>query len=161
MRSNPSSLGKVENSDLDTLTDLVREFYEESNYPFDPALARSALTELIGNPALGRIWTVVRTQDGSHAATTEVVGYLVVAFGFSVEFGGRDAFIDELYLRPAHRGCGLATKAMAEAEAECLRLDVRALHLEVESENDAAESLYRRRGFRERQTPLSLPRGRR
>jgi GNAT superfamily N-acetyltransferase len=39
------------------------------------------------------------------------LGYIVLAFGFSFETGGRNAFIDELYVAPEHRGKGIARRA--------------------------------------------------
>jgi GNAT superfamily N-acetyltransferase len=32
------------------------------------------------------------------------VGYIVLTFGYSLEYLGRDAFIDEFYLRESYRG---------------------------------------------------------
>ncbi len=60
---------------------------------------------------------------------------------------GRDAFIDELYLIPSHRGQGIGTQAMQFAIAACRNLEVHALHLEVERHNTAAQRLYRQAGF--------------
>ena len=40
------------------------------------------------------------------------IGYAIVSFGWSVEFGGLDGFVDELYLRPAVRRRGIATEAL-------------------------------------------------
>jgi ribosomal protein S18 acetylase RimI-like enzyme len=77
----------------------------------------------------------------------ELAGYVVAAFGFSLEYQGRDAFVDELYVQPAHRGRGLARAALAHLERECAALGIRALHLEVETGNTRAQALYQSRGF--------------
>ncbi|WP_178133609.1 GNAT family N-acetyltransferase [Vineibacter terrae] len=76
------------------------------------------------------------------------VGYAVLTFGFSIEHGGRDGFIDDLYVLPQARGQGLGTAAMALLEAVAAVHGVQALHLEVEGGNARAEALYRRRGYR-------------
>ena len=60
------------------------------------------------------------------------IGYLVLTIGYSLERGGRDAFIDELYVRAERRGRGLGALAVATAEAAARRLGVRAVHLEVD-----------------------------
>jgi ribosomal protein S18 acetylase RimI-like enzyme len=69
--------------------------------------------------------------------------------GYSIEYGGRDAFIDDLYLVPEARGRGLGARVMDFVEEQALMLGVKALHLEVEIANDRAYGLYRRRGFAE------------
>jgi len=127
--------------DLERLVALMCENYAEAGYPCDPATAGAALAALLGDASLGRLW-IVEAPEGP-------AGYVAVAFGFSLEYGGRDAFLDDLYLRPACRGAGLGTRVLEAVEPACRALGVRALHLEVERENEAAQALYRRRGFRD------------
>lgn len=124
---------------IDGILPLMREFYLDEGYPFDETAARSALEEFIRNPNLGELW--VATEGD------QVVAYIAVTFGFSFEFGGRDAFVDELVVAPSHQGQGLGTKALAVAEAVCRTAGVRALHLEVERGKDHARRLYERSGF--------------
>jgi GNAT superfamily N-acetyltransferase len=71
-----------------------------------------------------------------------------VTFGFSLEFRGRNAFVDELFVREEHRGRGLGAAALAVAEEFCRGLGIAALRLEVERENPRAQELYEREGFR-------------
>jgi ribosomal protein S18 acetylase RimI-like enzyme len=80
-----------------------------------------------------------------------VAGYLVVCFGWSLEFHGRDAFVDELYVRSRFRGQGIGTRALEVAAEVCRTSGVRALHLEVERSNTRAQSVYRRTGFADRE----------
>jgi ribosomal protein S18 acetylase RimI-like enzyme len=70
-----------------------------------------------------------------------------VALGFSLEFGGPSAFLDELYVRPSSRGGGVGTIALRLLLDACGRLGARSLALEVDLENAGAEALYRREGF--------------
>jgi ribosomal protein S18 acetylase RimI-like enzyme len=132
--------------DVDTLLPLVRDFYAEDKHPFDADAVRAALERLVQEPALGRAFLI---EDGAALA-----GYLVVTFGYSLEFRGRDAFLDELYVAPAHRGRGFGREALGVAEACCLEAGVRALHLEVRHDNEAAQSLYRSWGFDDRESYL-------
>ena len=78
-------------------------------------------------------------------------GYIVLTIGYSLERGGRDAFIDELFVRAERRGCGLGAQAVAIAEAGARRRGVRAVHLEVDHTNERARRLYERVGFSLRQ----------
>ena len=139
-------LREADGSDLELLCELMRENYAEAGYPFDPAAARECFAALIGDPALGRAW-LVETEG-------ETVGYAVLTLGYSLEYRGRDAFVDDLYLAPAQRGRGLGRAALDAAEAAARELGVRALHLEVERTNASAEALYRRRGFRDNDRQL-------
>jgi GNAT superfamily N-acetyltransferase len=132
--------------DLDPLMQLVREFYAESGYSLPQGDARAAVERLISDPGLGRIWMI--DVEGVRA------GYLVLTLGWSIEYLGRDAFIDEIYLRPDFRGRGLGLQAMRFAEEEARVLGVRALHLEVERSNEAARRVYQERGFRDNERQL-------
>jgi GNAT superfamily N-acetyltransferase len=117
----------------------MREYYEFDHLHFNEQIARSALEKFIGNDVLGRLWVI--HYEG------EAVGYLILTLGFSFEFGGYDAFIDEVYIRESHRGRGIGKIALQAAEEECRALGVCALHLEVERENTNAHALYRKVGF--------------
>jgi ribosomal protein S18 acetylase RimI-like enzyme len=125
--------------DADGVLALMREYYAEDGYPFVGASARDAVRRLTRDASLGRLW--VASRGG------RIVGYLAVTLGFSLEYGGRDAFLDELYIEEAARGVGLGREALEIAEAYCRETDVRALHLEVEEHREWARALYRRCGF--------------
>jgi ribosomal protein S18 acetylase RimI-like enzyme len=120
---------------------LQRAFYRDEKYPYDAAAAEKAVRDLIANPSLGALFVVTEPE--------RVEAYLVITFGYSLEFGGRDAFVDELYVAPTARKKGLGTSALDVAEQVCREAGVRALHLEVERTNLGAKSLYEKRGFYE------------
>ena len=143
-------------ADLPLLCQLHAEFYREEGYPFDAEAAAAALAQLLGEPSLGRLWLILAGTAGTAGARRppEPVGYAAVTFGFSLEFQGRDAFIDDLFIRPAFRGRGLGSRVLAAIEPMCRELGVRALHLEVERENGRGQALYRRHGFRDNERQL-------
>jgi ribosomal protein S18 acetylase RimI-like enzyme len=126
-------------ADIEAVLALHRAFFSEDGYAFREDESRANLARLLGDPTLGRLWVM---DDAG-----EVVGYLLLAFGFSLEFRGRDAFVDELYVAPGHRGRGLGKRALELAAEACRELGVRALHLEVERYKEGAQALYRRMGF--------------
>jgi len=118
-------LRRARPADTDRLLELIQAFYVEDGtirFVREPLIA--ALGKLMGDPSLGRLWLI----DADRPA----VGYLVAVWGFSLEWHGRDAFVDELYVEPSSRGKGVG-----------------ALHLEVERPNTRAQELYRRMGFRD------------
>lgn len=134
-----STLRLADTADVDLLSELMGEFYAESGVELDEEAARSALDELVGDSSAGRIWLVL--SDGVP------VGYIVLTLGYSLEYYGRDAFVDDLFIRPEHRAQGLGQLALQTLEDACRDLGVRAIHLEVGRDNHAARALYRKRGF--------------
>jgi ribosomal protein S18 acetylase RimI-like enzyme len=72
---------------------------------------------------------------------------VILTLGYSFEFRGRDAFVDELYIEPEFRRRGLGRRAMEFLEERARALGVNAVHLEVDRGNDAAAELYRRAGY--------------
>jgi diamine N-acetyltransferase len=129
----------AEPGDIDAILAMMRGYYEQDGYTFVEAEARAAALALIQDPHLGRLW--VTCDDDA------VLGYVAVALGFSFEYRGREAFVDELYIAESHRGRGLGAKALEVAEAYCREAGVNALHLEVEGHREQALELYRRWGF--------------
>ena len=107
--------------------------------PFNESSARAAFHQFLSLPAFGRIWLL--------SAGAELIGYIILAIGFSFEFRGHDAFIDELYIVPGHRRRGFGRQAMAFVEQEAPEMGVNAIHLEVDPGNDSALELYRRTGY--------------
>jgi GNAT superfamily N-acetyltransferase len=94
------------------------------------------------NP-LGCLWLIVLND--------QPIGYLLLAFGFSLAFAGRDGFLDELFIDPRHRGNGYGTWVLREVLSEAKSLGLHAVHLEVSRGNPKARALYEREGFSDRQ----------
>ncbi|HYG10715.1 MAG TPA: GNAT family N-acetyltransferase [Pyrinomonadaceae bacterium] len=126
--------------DADELVELMREFYAFDHIAFDEAAARVALQQILGERRFGVIHLI--------RLGAETAGYLVLTFGFSLEFRGRDAFVDELYLRESFRGRGIGQASIEFAAEVCREEGIAALHLEVGRGNARAQGLYRRAGFR-------------
>jgi len=97
-----------------------------------------ALRRLLAEPALGGAWLIERAG--------RVIGYAVVTWGYDFEFGGRDAYLTELWVDPELRGGGAGTEALAALVGELRAHDVGAVHLLVRPENPAVR-LYERAGF--------------
>lgn len=126
-------------SDAAQLLDFMREYYAFDGHGFDQEKARGALTTLLRDPNLGRVWLILDDETP--------VGYIVLCFGYSLEWLGRDCFVDEFYLRETYRGRGWGRKTMDFVEEAARSLDITALHLEVMRPNVGALQLYRKLGF--------------
>lgn len=132
--------------DAATFLALMREYYAYDAHEFLEAKARRALEPLLANAVYGLAWLILDAKL--------VIGYAVITFGYSLEFGGRDAFLDELYLREDYRGQGIGTRIIQHALDVCQTHGVKALHLEVMVQNTRAQELYRRLGFELRDSRL-------
>jgi ribosomal protein S18 acetylase RimI-like enzyme len=78
----------------------------------------------------------------------KAAGYAIVTWGYDLEYGGRDAFLTELFVRPAQRGRGIGHQALAAAEDAARAGGAHALHLLVRHDNAEALRLYDRAGYR-------------
>ncbi|MBD1942164.1 GNAT family N-acetyltransferase [Coleofasciculus sp. FACHB-712] len=131
----------AEKSDTKILVKFIGEFYEFEHLKFDESIVRTALANVLHDDSLGRVWLI---QNGD-----EAIGYVVLTFGYSLEFRGRDAFIDELYIQESYRGQGVGMSVIQFIESVCPSLGIQALHLEVERKNTAAQNLYRKVVFKD------------
>jgi GNAT superfamily N-acetyltransferase len=128
-------------ADHDILFQLMQNYYDYDQIPLDEPAARQALTQLLSDDPFGRVWLVC-IED-------KPIGYVVLTLGFSLEYHGRDAFIDEIYLEEPYRGQGIGTKIFAFVEEQARALGVQAIHLEVERHNQRAQSFYQKIGFKD------------
>ncbi len=126
-------------ADLATVLAWMRDLYAHERVAFDRDSAEATLRELMDHPEYGRVFLLC--ADG------KPVGYAVVALAFSLEFGGRRALLDELYVRPSSRGRGTGSIALRLLQTACRSMGARSLALEVHLENARAEALFRREGF--------------
>lgn len=127
--------------DVDALLACARAFHAEDDHPLGPAGEKALLALIDPASPHGRIFVL--------EANGAIVGYVALCFGYSVEYGGRDAFVDDLYVAPASRGRGGAARLYEAARDAAVAAGCNALHLEVMPGN-ATEAWYRRLGFRDR-----------
>jgi ribosomal protein S18 acetylase RimI-like enzyme len=128
---------KDEQSLLRMMRNLAEQ--EPGAYFFDEPVVREVLRTFLASPDLGRAWVFYEGETP--------VGYIVLTFGYSFEYHGRDSFIDELYVEPQFRRQGIGRRAMQFVEERARELGVNAIHLEVDQGNDPAAELYRRAGY--------------
>ena len=64
-----------------------------------------------------------------------------------IEAGGKDGFLDELYLQESYRGLGIGRRAVDFAIQMCPKLGIKRISLEVEPHNERAKRLYINSGF--------------
>jgi GNAT superfamily N-acetyltransferase len=133
------SFKPIEQSDIDTLLTFIQAYYAYDRHPFDPIPIQSTLENLIAHPDWGRVWFICRD--------TQPIGYVILTLGYSLEYLGRDAFVDEIYIQESDRGQGIGRATFQFVEEVCRSLEVKALHLEVQHSNLPAQLAYGKLGF--------------
>ena len=129
-------------SQLEELLPLVSAYHDFEDVESSLEQRRSSVARLLRDKSLGEIW-LIRKLDG-------LIGYIAVCYSYSIEFGGRDAFIDEFYVETAERGKGIGSKVLVEVSPLLCERGIVALHLEVDGTNERAKSTYARAGFSSR-----------
>jgi ribosomal protein S18 acetylase RimI-like enzyme len=134
--------------DIGALTDQIAHYYAHDGIPFDASRVSGALMDMM-RADRGRAWLL--RMDGILA------GYAVVVWSYSIEYGGVEAVLDELYLEPEARGTGLGRIVVEHIVREAQNAGAIVMRLETERENTAARAFYKRLGFQtlERQ-PMKL-----
>lgn len=127
-------------TDLELLLPMMRDMQEDDPWSetFHEPMVRANLAELLANTVYGVAYLVQEENT--------LIGYLVICFDYSLEYGGKGAWIDELFVEASHRGKGIGTQLLDLAEAASREHNAKFLHLEVNRGNPAI-LLYRRRGF--------------
>ena len=128
---------------IERLLELMLAYYHYGQLEFEKDKACQAVLQLLAEDQLGKIWLI--SFEG------KLVGYLAVTFGFSLEFGGKDAFIDEFFILEEYRNQGIGSTVLKLAEQFLMQQKVLALHLEVNAEHEAAKHFYKAGGFRFRE----------
>jgi ribosomal protein S18 acetylase RimI-like enzyme len=136
---------------LESIIALMREMQHADPWsePFAESTVQSNLRELLAQPAYGLIY-LARQLD-------QPVAYVVICFDYSLEYRGKGAWIDELFVKASHRRQGIADRLLDLAERASREHHAHFIHLEVTHGNPAIE-LYRRRGFIDHQRYLMTKR---
>jgi ribosomal protein S18 acetylase RimI-like enzyme len=122
-----------------TLTRFIQRYFAFDHLNFDGKAIRSGLRQLLKSRSIGQAFLVIRNS--------RPVGYTILIDSFDLEFGGRVAFVTDLYLEPACRRRGIGTEVMKQLEHFCRERGMKTIELQAERRNRAALSFYRRLGF--------------
>lgn len=129
--------------DLDRLLPMVAAYHAFEGLGGDDASRSAAVAPLLDGSPHGAVWLI-----GPRRAP---VGYVAISFGWSIEMGGLDGVVDELFIRESVRGRGMGSEALGALVEELRQNGLKALHLEVAQDNDRAQRIYGRLGFRRRE----------
>ena len=119
---------------------LIDRFAEEYGLDTPPEARHAALAPLLDGSPYGMAYLL--------GPARAPVGYVIVTLGWSLELGGMEGWIDEIYIRPSVRGRGLASEALLGISRALREAGVAAIHLEVLRDDAAHHRLYDKAGFR-------------
>lgn len=128
-------------ADIPLITQMIEQLYLSENTVYRESEVNSALAALIEDNSNGGCWKF-DSESG-------IAGYMIIGSAFSVEFGGKTAFVDELYISEKYRGKGIGKTALKFAEDFAKEKGYKYLRLEVELSNTIAQKIYRANGFKE------------
>jgi GNAT superfamily N-acetyltransferase len=121
-------------ADIPSVAVLMQDFYAIDQYPFDTEKSIALFHQFLSDENLGKAWLI---SDGN-----EPIGYMILTFVFSFEYGGRIGFLDELFLCKKARGKGIGKTALRFVQEEALKLKLKIIYLELEGHNEKAQKLY-------------------
>ena len=125
-------------SDLERIIPLCIDYCTADNREVNEPMIRSGLAGLLDSDENGFILIACDEHNSP-------VGYAAVSTGWSLEVGGADYILDEVFVQ--QRGEGVGRQLIAAAEVRRAELGVRRIFLETERPNVRARSLYARLGF--------------
>lgn len=128
-------------SDSKVVTEMIHSLYEEGagGRPVTTHNIQKTLTFLDDSSDRGSIMVFEYKKN--------ILGYAILIYFWSNEFGGNIIAIDELYVKKEYRSHGVASNFLTYL-SEKKPADAVALQLEVNPKNKKARELYKRLGFK-------------
>jgi GNAT superfamily N-acetyltransferase len=130
---------------LDDALALLGLQFQEHGIELTAAALRAGLHGLLADANRGAVLL---------AYDPDPIGIAVLAYTWTLEHGGRVAWLDELFVVERRRDEGIGGAMLERAIQVAIGTKCRAIDLEVDPDHQRSEHLYERRGFR------SLPRRR-
>lgn len=126
--------------DIPQLCELLEIlFLQESEFRPDCAVQAAGLEQILASPQRGQILLL---RDG-----TRIVGMVNLLFTVSTALGGRVAILEDMIVRPGHRGHGAGSELLRAAIELAKSVGCRRLTLLTDRTNASAQKFYLRHGF--------------
>lgn len=131
--------------DADTVAAFARAFHAEDGHPLSDPGVHALLLML--EPGFEDGLVLLLEVDGKPS------GYGILSFGYGIEHGGAETFLEDIYVVPECRRLGFGAMLVEELERKAKESGLKAIHLEVMPGN-RAEHWYRRMGWSDRGSRL-------
>ena len=126
-------------SQLGDLLPLVAAYHLFEEISLSAGIREKSVERLLSDRTLGEVWLIKKSDH--------LIGYVVVCFSYSIELGGREVVIDELYIEAHERGMGVGAEILGRLKEHMCTHNIVAIQLEVDQRNERANSLYVQSGF--------------
>ncbi len=141
MESGGVAIRSLAVGDVVAVASLLVAQLEEHAIPCRAEHVEAALREILAHEEAG----FALVADRGRLA----VGVAYVSFARPLEHAGQVAWLEELYVAPSHRACGLGTSLLREAASRADARGCVSMELEVNRGHERAARLYEREGFRD------------
>ncbi|WP_328598873.1 GNAT family N-acetyltransferase [Pseudooceanicola pacificus] len=136
--------------DLQRLLPMVAAFHGEMEIDQTDEIRARALSVLLDGSEHGVVYLIGPVRSP--------IGYVVICFGWSLEFGGLDGFVDEIWIRPGVRGRGIGGEVLSILPKALAQAGLTALHLEVKRDDPRTVAFYRKQKFAPREQYMLMTR---
>ncbi len=126
-------------NEISLIVDLLKRQFEEHQIEISIFQLTAPVDAMQADPRLGFF---ILARLGTH-----VVGVACVSYCWTLEHGGKSAWLDELYVLPEYRSQGFGSALIDAVVQEAIAQGCAAIDLEVDIEHRQAEQLYQRYGF--------------
>lgn len=117
---------------------MMREFYSS------PAVHTNGSEEIFQRNVDNCVKTNPYLEGYVFTDDDVIAGYSMIAKSYLTEFGKTCIWLEDIYLKPEHRGKGIAGRFLSFIEN---KYPDSILRLEVEEENEHAVHVYKKSGF--------------
>lgn len=135
----PVTIQAATAADRDLVIDLLSAQLREHHIPIPAMELAAAVDGVLQRPERGTL--LVAVVDGLS------VGVAYLSFTWSLEHGGKTAWLEELYVAPDHRDKGIGQTLLTAVCAHAREQGCAAVDLEVDATHQRAAHLYAREGF--------------
>ncbi|TPQ29479.1 GNAT family N-acetyltransferase [Methylomonas koyamae] len=118
---------------------LAQLFEQEAEFVADETAQRRGLSQIIAEPALGRI--LVARRDG------EILGMVNLLFSVSTALGSPVAWLEDMVVDRNQRGGAIGSALLQHAVGFAKQQGCRRITLLTDADNSAGQRFYRRHGF--------------
>ena len=136
---NMTTIERADLADKEALMDLMQKQFSAHEIEYSTDTLLTAIEEMLLNESLG-LFIVAREKD-------LVIGLAAISFAWTLEHGGKSAWLDELYVLPEWRDQGVGSLLIEAVSGEVKKEGCLAIDLEVEEAHRRVEHLYKRKGF--------------
>jgi len=135
------NIRRASGDDAGALAEMAQAFHAEDGHPLSDVGLKAVLAML--EPDFDQGVILILDVDA------EIAGYGILGFGYGVEHGGRETFVEDIFVKSAWRNRGYGAVLLEALEAHARHAGCKAVLLEV-MPNNPAERLYRRVGYGDR-----------